>query len=67
MSRIQELAKLLRLASEAHHEAEKRLPPHDWQDWYSAYISLRADGQSECAAARDADRYVQLLLKEQRP
>jgi len=35
---IADLATMLRNAQEAHHEAEKVLPPHDWADWYAQFI-----------------------------
>lgn len=52
------LKRLLIEAAEAHHAAEKRLPEHDWQDWYAAYMAARLEGVPESAARERADRYV---------
>lgn len=32
-----DMLQLLRVAQARHHEAEKRLPPHDWTVWYAAF------------------------------
>lgn len=47
-----------------HAKAEKRLPHHDWLDWYSAYMSGRTAGLHQASAAITADMYVRWLLKK---
>lgn len=50
------LSHLLRETAEAHHLAEKRLPPHDWADWYAAYMSARQlDGGANKAPTASAE------------
>jgi len=39
-----ELRALLDEAEQAHTLAEKRLPPHDWQLWYAAFITGAVQG-----------------------
>jgi hypothetical protein len=55
---VEQLAALLR-ETEAHHgEFERTAPPHQWSDWYAAYMSARNDGRSPEDASADAARYV---------
>jgi hypothetical protein len=55
---IEELAELLREAGERHHAFELAAPPHDWSDWYAAYIEARQSGSSYEEASAAADRYM---------
>jgi catechol 2,3-dioxygenase-like lactoylglutathione lyase family enzyme len=42
-----------------HHGAyEAVAPPHDWWDWYGAYMDARVDGSNEEEAAAAAGRYM---------
>lgn len=53
------LAAELKLAQACHHEAEKRLPPHDWTDWYAAYIEAgRKYGFMNTKAVEEADAVI---------
>jgi hypothetical protein len=45
------LAELLHETAEHHDRFEKAAPPHDWWDWYAAYLNARRQGQSPDEAA----------------
>ncbi len=55
---VAELAKLLHETSERHGEYEAVAPPHDWWDWYAAYMDARQGGASPEEAPAAADRYM---------
>jgi hypothetical protein len=55
---IAELADLLHETAEHHGRFEAVAPPHDWWDWYAAYMDARQGGSSSDAAAEAADRYM---------
>ena len=55
---IQALADLLHETSERHGAFEAITPPHDWWDWYAAYMVARENGSAEDDAAASADRYM---------
>ena len=40
------LADLLHETSERHGSFEAVAPPHDWWDWYAAYIDAREGGST---------------------
>ncbi|MFL5200200.1 MAG: VOC family protein [Microvirga sp.] len=52
------LAQLLRETAEHHDRFEKASAPHDWWDWYAAYLSAREHGSSPADADATADRYM---------
>ncbi|HEY2551705.1 MAG TPA: VOC family protein [Streptosporangiaceae bacterium] len=52
------LAELLHETSGRHGAFEKVAPPHDWWDWYAAYINSRQDGSDPDQAAAAAGRYM---------
>ena len=52
------LADLLHETAERHGGFEAVAPPHDWWDWYAAYLSARQDGAAPDDAAASADRYM---------
>jgi catechol 2,3-dioxygenase-like lactoylglutathione lyase family enzyme len=54
-----ELAALLRETSEGHGAFEAAAPPHDWWDWYAAYMEARQAGSSPEQATAAAGRYMQ--------
>lgn len=62
-----DMLQLLRVAQARHHEAEKRLPPHDWTVWYAAFIeSSITDGTySPTSPELFADEAVHLELAKQ--
>jgi hypothetical protein len=55
---VEELAELLHETSERHGAFEAITPPHDWWDWYAAYMSARQSGLEPDAASASADRYM---------
>ena len=52
---VASLADLLHETAERHDPYEKAAPPHDWWDWYAAYLEARAErehpGRGRSAAA----------------
>jgi hypothetical protein len=55
---VASLAHLLHETAERHDAYEKAAPPHDWWDWYAAYLQARIDGSAADDASRAADRYM---------
>ena len=55
---IAELAGLLHETSERHGRFEAVAPPHDWWDWYAAYLNARQQGSVPDDASAAADRYM---------
>jgi catechol 2,3-dioxygenase-like lactoylglutathione lyase family enzyme len=53
-----ETAQLLRETAAHHGDFEAAAPPHDWADWYGAYMDARAEGSTEDEAIAAADRYM---------
>ena len=52
------LADLLHETAERHGAFEAVAPPHDWWDWYAAYIDARQSGRSREEASAAAERYL---------
>ena len=52
------LAGLLHETSERHGAYEAVAEPHDWWDWYAAYMDARMGGKAPDEAAETADRYM---------
>jgi hypothetical protein len=52
------LAELLHETAEHHDRYEKAAPPHDWWDWYAAYLDARQQGSAPEEADAVADRYM---------
>jgi hypothetical protein len=55
---VASLADLLHETAERHDSYEKAAPPHDWWDWYAAYMDARAGGGTPEEASAAADRYM---------
>ena len=55
---IAQLADLLQETSIHHGSFEAVAPPHDWWDWYAAYMVAREDGGDSDQAAESANRYM---------
>ena len=55
---IEDLAQLLRETGERHHPYEQAAPPHDWADWYAAYMDARQSGSTPDEASEAAARYM---------
>jgi hypothetical protein len=52
------LAELLHETSIRHGAFEAVAPPHDWWDWYAAYMDARQHGSSPEEASAAAGRYM---------
>ena len=52
------LADLLHETSIRHGSFEAVAPPHDWWDWYAAYMDTRQNGRDPDEAAAAANRYM---------
>jgi hypothetical protein len=52
------LAELLHETSLRHGDFEAAAPPHDWWDWYAAYMDARQGGSEPDDAAAAANRYM---------
>ena len=55
---IAALADLLHETSEHHAKFEAVAAPHDWWDWYAAYMDARERGSAPDDAAASAGRYM---------
>jgi catechol 2,3-dioxygenase-like lactoylglutathione lyase family enzyme len=52
------LAERLHETALRHGSFEAVAPPHDWWDWYAAYMAARLSGSEPDEAATAADRYM---------
>ena len=57
-SDVASLAELLEETSIHHGDFEAIAPPHNWWDWYSAYIDARQRGAGPEASEKAADAYM---------
>jgi hypothetical protein len=55
---IEALAQLLHETAEHHDPFEKSHAPHDWWDWYAAYMLARESGRTPDESAAAAGRYM---------
>jgi hypothetical protein len=55
---IDDLAQLLLETAEHHGAFEAVAPPHNWWDWYAAYMHARQGGSNQDEAATAANRYM---------
>ena len=55
---IAELADLLHETEQRHGAFEAVTPPHNWWDWYAAYLDARQRGSAPDDATAAADRYM---------
>ena len=55
---VASLADLLHETAEHHDPSEKAAPPHDWWDWYAAYMDARQSGSTADEASAAARRYM---------
>jgi hypothetical protein len=51
-------AELLHETAEHHGSFEAVAPPHDWWDWYAAYMDAREKGSASEEASKIAGRYM---------
>lgn len=55
---VADLAQLLHETADHHGAFEAVAPPHDWWDWYAAYMDARERGSAAEEAAAAANRYM---------
>ena len=55
---VQSLADLLQETAEHHGSFEAVAPPHDWWDWYAAYMDARERESTPEEASRAAGHYM---------
>jgi hypothetical protein len=55
---IEARAQLLLETALRHGAFEAVAPPHDWWDWYAAYMDTREGGSTPEEASAAADRYM---------
>ena len=55
---VASLSQLLLETSIRHGAFEGVAPPHDWWDWYAAYMDARQRGDTPEGAAAAAGRYM---------
>lgn len=59
---IASLAELLHETAEHHDPYEKSHAPHNWWDWYAAYMTAREQGSTPDEASDAAGRYMEREL-----
>ena len=55
---IAALADLLHETEQHHGAFEAVAPPHNWWDWYAAYLDAREHGSTPDEASAAAERYM---------
>ena len=55
---VASLAELLHETAMRHGSFEATAPPHEWWDWYAAYMDARQSGSAPDEASAAADRYM---------
>ena len=55
---VEALSQLLLDTAKHHGAYEAVAPPHDWWDWYAAYMAARQSGSSEDEAVEAAGKYM---------
>ena len=55
---VEALAQRLRETAEHHGAFEAVAPPHDWWDWYAAYMDAREHGSTPEQASAVAGQYM---------
>lgn len=56
------LADLLHETDEHHARFEAVAPPHNWWDWYAAYMHSRLDGHTPEESSQSAAEYMSKVL-----
>ena len=59
---VPELAALLQETAEHHDHYEKTHAPHNWWDWYAAYMHARQGGSDSEGAVAAANSYMDDVL-----
>jgi catechol 2,3-dioxygenase-like lactoylglutathione lyase family enzyme len=52
------VTQLLQETALRHDAFEQVAPPHDWWDWYGAYMAARQDGSTPDESSAAADKYM---------
>jgi hypothetical protein len=60
---VASLADLLHETAEHHDPYEKSHAPHNWWDWYAAYMTAREHGSTPEEASVTAGRYMERELR----
>ena len=55
------LAQLLNETGVHHGPFDKAAPPHNWWDWYAAYMTARESGSTPEEASKAAGEYMATL------
>jgi hypothetical protein len=55
---VEALAQRLHETAEHHGAFEAVAPPHDWWDWYAAYMDAREHGSTPEHASEAAGQYM---------
>jgi hypothetical protein len=55
---VEPLSELLHETSLRHGSFEAVAPPHDWWDWYAAYMVARQQGSTPDQASTAANQYM---------
>jgi hypothetical protein len=58
---VASLAALLQETAEQHGSFEAVAAPHDWWDWYAAYLDARQSGSTPEQATATAGRYMAVI------
>jgi hypothetical protein len=58
MDDVASLADLLHETAEHHGTFEAVAPPHNWWDWYAAYLHARQSGSDPQQASAAAGQYM---------
>lgn len=58
---ISDIVAALTLTESEHAKAEKRLPTHDWRQWYGAFMAAKSAGMSVPDSAFLADEHIKSL------
>ncbi len=58
---VASLAQLLHETGDHHGSFEEVAPPHNWWDWYAAYMTARENGSTTEDAAKAAGLYMASL------
>jgi alpha-galactosidase len=59
---IEALAELLHETADHHDPYEKSHAPHNWWNWYAAYMDARQSGSTPEQASEAAGRYMEDVL-----
>jgi hypothetical protein len=59
---VQALTRLLQETALHHGTFEAAAPPHDWWDWYAAYMAARLSGANSAESSVAADRHMDQVM-----